>query len=100
MSHLHDELLSPDQVRDLVLPLVRRSLLDQGFRGLTIKEEVDFDGVDIIRVTAEVDQRVDARRLIDLNDDLQLAVRAKGDSRFVFLRTRRPGDDPTDGDEE
>jgi hypothetical protein len=100
MANVHDELLTPAEVEDIAEPILKQSLARFGFQRLAVKDEEDFDGKYVFRMTAYVQAKVPANTLIDVLDAIHRALREKGEERFVYLSTERPGEDEIDEDVE
>ncbi|MGV8839836.1 MAG: hypothetical protein ACWA6X_05980 [Bauldia sp.] len=84
-------LLSLDELRALIEPIVHKGFSRFGVGELVLEEDEDFDGDPFVWATVNVGERPDTRTQIDVNDDVQVAVWNTGDRRYVFLRTRSPG---------
>lgn len=100
MANIHEELMSPADVQDAALPILERALADYGFKRITVNEEEDFDGKHVFRMTAHVQTKVPASALIDALDAIHRVLRNKGEDRFVYLSTERPGEVEVDEDVE
>ncbi len=99
MTSLQAEVLHPDEVRALALPVLRKRLGRYGFKAATVTDEELFYGGTAIRIVADVDYRVPTEDLADTNAELRALLRPTGEDRFVFLVTRlpaAPGDDDQD----
>ncbi|WP_187969680.1 hypothetical protein [Aquibium microcysteis] len=99
MTSLQAEVLHPDEVRALAVPVLRKRLGRYGFKGATVINEELFYGGTAIRIVADLESRVPAEYLADTNAELRALLRPKGEDRFVFLVTRlpaAPGDDDQD----
>jgi hypothetical protein len=100
MANAHAEYMSDAEVQKIALPILEQRLGRFGFQDVTVKEEEDFDGSVIFRMTARVREKVPARELIDTLGTIHATLRKKGEGRFVYLSTERPGEDETDEDVE
>lgn len=100
MANLHSIYLQVEDVRETALPILKKRFKKYGFEDVDVSEVETLSGDPIIRMVAHVESRVPARTLIDANGDIHVALREKGDERFVFLLTRRPNDDLSEGDED
>jgi hypothetical protein len=97
MANSHTVLMTAEEVRDRVLPILRRRLGKFGFVGdVKVAEEEDFDGAFVFRMTARVQDNVPARVVFDALGDIHLTLRKEGEDRFVYLSTQRPGEDDVD----
>lgn len=100
MVNVHAKFLTLDQIREIVVPVLKSDFGKFGYRGSEIKEDETFDGMPVIRVTANVARPVPAPEwtitLLKLHD----LLRAKDDERFVFLSAPGPSEDVTTGDED
>jgi hypothetical protein len=96
----HSTVLDPTAVKQAALPLLKERLDAFGFSDADVVEEIDFDGVPILRMTAEVATKVPASDLIAVTADIHDAIRKKGDDRYIYLSTHRPTDDEPDEVEE
>ena len=99
MANLHAEYMTDAEVRNIALPILEKRFGRFGFQDVSVKEEEDFDGAYVFRMTARVQEKVPARELIDTLDDIHTALRKKGEFRFVYLSTERPGADDADEDD-
>jgi hypothetical protein len=100
MATVHDELLTPAEVAGIAEPILKESLAKFGFQRVAVKEEEDFDGKYVFRMTAYVQAKVPANTLIDALDAIHRALRKKGEERFVYLSTERPGEEEIEEDVE
>lgn len=100
MPSAHATYLRNTDIRQISLPILNKQLNSFGFHDVDVREEEDFDGSYVVRMTAHVKSRVPARELIDVVNDIQDILRKKGDLRFVFLSTKLPGSDEPDEDAE
>jgi hypothetical protein len=100
MANLHAELMTAKAVHDIALPILEKTLAPFGFQHVTVNEEEDFDGDHIFRMTAHVQTKVPANKLIDTLEAIHRALRSKGEERFVYLSTERPGEVENDEDVE
>jgi hypothetical protein len=99
MSSLQAEVLRPDEVRALAVPVLQKHLGRYGFRAASVIDEDLFYGGTAIRIIADVDQKVPADDLAETSAALRAMLRPRGEQRFVFLVARRPaapGDDDQD----
>ena len=100
MANAHAEYMTDAEVRKIALPILQQRLDRFGFQSVAVKEEEDFDGSNVFRMTAHVQEKVPARELIDTLSAIHAALRKNGEPRFVYLSTERPGDDETAEDVE
>jgi hypothetical protein len=100
MANVHAEYMTDLEVQKIALPILKQRLERFGFQGVAIKEEEDFDGSSIFRMTARVQDKVPARILIDTLGAIHAALRKIGEGRFVYLSTERRTEDETDEDVE
>jgi hypothetical protein len=98
VANVHAEYMTPPEVEEVSLPILRKRFGRFGFQSATIMEEEDFDGSHVFRMIAHVQEKVPARDLIDALDDIHTVLRRNGEQRFVYLSTQRPGRDQTDED--
>ncbi|MBP0616281.1 hypothetical protein [Jiella mangrovi] len=87
--------LSDDEARRLVDPLLRERLKEFGYRGVVVSSEEDFDGDMVLRLTVDVDRQVSGRAMLDVGGEIWGALLDRGDARFALLTYRRP--DPASG---
>ncbi len=99
MSSLQAEVLRPDEVRVLALPVLAKHLGRFGFRAASVTDEELFYGGTAIRIVAEVEDKVPPDDLSDTSAALRGILRPRGEERFVFLVARRPAA-PGDDDQE
>ncbi|MCC6737018.1 MAG: hypothetical protein IT534_12940 [Bauldia sp.] len=85
-------LLSLDELRSLIEPIIREGFAGFGVRNLVLEEDEDFEGDPFVWATVNVDERTDTRTQIEVNDDVQQAVWKTGDRRYVFLTALPPPD--------
>ncbi len=65
-----------------------------------VDAEEDFDGAEIVRVTAVSEIPVDdARKRLAANTAIREALLQRGDDRYVFLDIEVSSEQPDDGDE-
>lgn len=100
MANLHTTYLQAENVREIALPVLKKRFKKYGFEDVDVSEVETLSGDPIIRMVAHVGSRVPARTLIDANGDVHVALRERGDERFVFLVTRRPSDESSEDDED
>ena len=93
--------MTTDEVKERALRVLTPRLAPFGVSDITVREERDFDGTDVYRVVAMVNQQVPARVLIDGSDELQQLLRSDGEDRWMYLGTHRPSEaDEDEGDED
>ena len=100
MAHINVVQMTEAEVEKVALPILRRNLARFGFQDVTVKEEEDFDGSYVFRMTAHVQEKVPARTLMDALGSIHATLRKQGEERFVYLSTERPGHNEPDEDEE
>lgn len=100
MVNLHTMYLQTEEVREIALPILKKRFKAYGFQTAEVREDETLDGDPILRMVAHVESTVPARTLIDANNDIHVALRGKGDGRFVFLSTKKPNEDDNDADED
>jgi hypothetical protein len=100
MASVHAGYLTEAEAYELALPVLRKNFKPFGFEKVSVKEVEELDGTAVFRMVAHVKTRVPARLLIDATQDIRQVLRKRGEERFVFLRTERPGDEDIDEDEE
>ncbi len=91
--------LSEDEVMAVADPILRRKWNQFGYAHSRIEEVEDFDGAFIFRVSANVNERVPTKNLIDANDAIHVALRKMGENRFVILSTVLPQGENVEADE-
>lgn len=91
--------MTESEVKDIASPILGKQFASYGFEGVTVEEEEDFDGENILRVIANVRDQVPAKRLIDTLDTIRAALLSQGEGRFVFLSARSQEEDVTDDEE-
>ncbi len=99
MSSLQSEVLRPNEVHAVVLPVLQKRLGRYGFSAASVIDEDLFYGGTAIRIVAEVEEKVPADDLADTSSAVRAILRSRGEERFVFLIARRraaPGDDDQD----
>ena len=92
MAYTSHARLSVDEARAVALKLLGKKLAAYGFKDVQVSEEADFDGAEVIRMTAEVTEEVPVRELIGVTTDIMNALSRQSDDRFVYLSTQRPGE--------
>jgi hypothetical protein len=100
MAHTHVVQMTEAEVERIAVPILRRYLTRFGFQDVAVKEEEDFDGSYVFRMTAHVQEKVPARTLMDALGAIHGTLRKNGEERFVYLSTERPGHEEPDEDEE
>jgi hypothetical protein len=100
MANIHAEMLTADEVRTIAAPILADHFAAYGFSGVVVSEAEELDGSHVFRMTADVTRRVPAKILVDALDAIHRKLRRKGEDRFVFLSTHRPGEDEVDEDAE
>ena len=100
MANLHAIYLKTQDIREIALPILKKRFKQYGFRDADVREEETFDGDPILRMVAHVEKQVPARILLDANEDIHVSLRTKGEERFVFLSTKRPGENEQEADED
>ncbi len=89
MSAVRMNDMTPEEIRPIALGAVRPLLEEVEPDDLSVEDDVDFDGTAVVRVLIHVDHDVPARTLINATDAIHLALREKGDGRFVYLSLKR-----------
>lgn len=100
MGKLHPIHLSDEEIIEETRTLFDSKLAKYGYEHTTVAEESDFDGAPILRMIARVNDKVPARELIDLVNELHSLLRSKGDERYVYLSTNTPTEAVEDEDED
>jgi hypothetical protein len=90
MASLRARYLSPEEIDEIVTPLLMDNFKSFGFADKSIKEEETYDGEPIIRVVADVSQPVPAKELVQTASRIHDALRKKDDERLVFLSAPGP----------
>ncbi len=97
-------MMKQSQVHKIVNDVLALRLGSNGFSKSDVTFEEDFDGTEIIRVTAHFENPVDdVRLLMDSQSAIRRTLIKGGDDRYVFLRQDFPGnnfDDDVDEDVE
>ena len=92
------------EVQKIVDGVLAQRLGTNGFSKSDVTFEEDFDGAEIIRVTAHLEKPVDdVRLLMDSQSAIRRTLMDCGDDRYVFLQQDFPGnnfDDDVDEDDE
>lgn len=99
MASLRAKYLYPQEIDDIVTPLLTEAFKPYGYKDKSIREDETFDGDPIIRVKADVDLPVPAEELARTLSRIHDALRAKEDERFVLLSAPGP-QTPLSGDED
>ena len=99
MASLRARYLYPQEIDDIVTPLITEAFKPYGYKDKSIKEDEAFDGDPIIRVIADVAQPVPAEKLAGTLSRIHDALRAKDDERLVLLSAPGP-QAPLSGDDE
>ena len=85
----------------VVSEVLKHRLASLGFSGADIVIEKDFDGEDVIRVTAKLSkQGVDSEALFEAASDIRQRLIAEGDDRFVFVKQSAPQGSSDEADED
>lgn len=90
MSNLRAVYLAPEEISEIVVPLLQEDFTAYGFRGQIIKEDEAYDGDPIIRVRADVGKPVPVSVQIKTLSRIHDALRAKNEERIVFLSAPGP----------
>ena len=95
-------MIQDSELRRIANDLLRRRTKAFGFESVEIANEIDFDGVPIVVVTAKYsgDPISDYKLLQMVRDEIQTEVWKQGDDRFVFVRDRYPVDDNDNDDDD
>ena len=89
--------MTNDQIKNLIMPLLREAWGQSGFSNATVESETDFDGNPIIRIVAEgVPEDISAERLLEAQHKIRSLLLERGDDRFVFLDAAYPQDEFVD----
>lgn len=80
--------LSEGEVSEIAASIIGERLRPFGFEDVTVADEEDFDGIHILRMIAQVRDKVPADRLIDTIDAVRTALLKRGEDRFVYLSAR------------
>ena len=93
-------MLSDEAIADIATEIIRGST-DPASVSVEVRSDQDFDGTEIIRVTARYSRRPqgEAYRGLDPMHDIRTALLAQGEDRFVFLENIYE-DEPRDYDED
>lgn len=85
-------MLNKSQVETIVADVLREQLGGYGFAKADIGYEEDFDGEEIIRLTAHLDTPVeDVRVMMESADAIRVRLLDADDTRYVFLSQNYPG---------
>ena len=90
MANLRAKYLYPEQIDEIVTPLLTEAFKSYGYKDKTIKEDEIFDGEPVIRVTADVERAVPARELANASNRIHDALREKDEERIDFLSAPGP----------
>ena len=95
-------MIQDGELRRIANELLVRRTGQLGFQSADVANEIDFDGVPIVIVTARYsgDPIADDRLLQVVRDEIQTEIWNQGDDRFVFLRDRYPIDESVDDDDD
>ena len=92
-------MLYRSQVETIVDDVLREHLGGHGFAKADIGYEEDFDGEEIIRVTAHLDTPFeDVRVMMEAADAIRVRLLDEDDTRYVFLSQNYPGAGDRHGD--
>lgn len=80
--------MSDSQVREIARPILGEMLKPVAVEDVFVRAEDDFDGEEILRMTARVSAHVSARQIIDATYAVMMALRGQNDPRYVFLDAR------------
>ncbi|HBF30017.1 hypothetical protein [Rhizobium sp.] len=101
MANLRARYLSPEEIDEIVTPLLQERFRDYGFKGKSIEEHVTTDGDEpFIRVRADVDRAVPAEELVSAHLLVNAALQAQDEDRFVILTASGPSIALPGGDED
>jgi hypothetical protein len=100
MANLRAKYLYPNEISDIVKPLLIKAFAPYGYKDSTISEDETFDGDPIIRVKADVAQPVPAEELAKTVSRIHDELRARDEERFVFLSAPGPDWELPHGDED
>jgi hypothetical protein len=79
--------------------LLQERFKDHAFQSIEVSEDETYDGAPVIRIAANVGDKVAAEEIYDALESLHSKLRARGDHRFVFLSTKIPSTDDVLGPE-
>lgn len=91
--NIHARYLTIEEIKPLISNVLQREFEAFGYKGAQVSEDETFDGLQIIRVNADVERPVSAEVLISTGSNLQNALRDKRDERVVFLSAPGPASD-------
>jgi hypothetical protein len=93
--------MTDDEIRKIVMKVLRREFKGLGFEDAEVYSEEDFDGASIIRVAARATRPVPVARLTSALHELRSQLIDRGEERFVFLDALNPREAvPVDEDRE
>ena len=95
--------LTNAEIQSVASEILSIKLGDKSFQDAAIAIEKDFDGEDIVRVTATLHRpATDADLLFEAASDIRQRMIETGDDRFVFVRQNYPqhADEVVDEDAE
>jgi hypothetical protein len=101
MTKLRARYLSPEEIDEIVTPLLQERFRHYGFKGKSIEEDVTIDGREpFIRVRADVAHAVPAEELVSTLALVNDALQARDEDRFLILTASGPSIALTGGDED
>jgi hypothetical protein len=100
MASLRVRYLYPQEIDDIITPLLSEAFNPYGYTDKSISEDETFDGDPIIRVRANVAQPVPAADLVETLSRIHDALRAKNEERLVLLSAPGPNAPLTGNEDE
>lgn len=89
-------MLTHEQINHVADEVLRAKLGSYGFDHSDVADDVDFDGVDAVRITAHFRsgaELADGSLVIAAVTTLRTSLRQQGEERFAFVRYDYPDDD-------
>lgn len=83
--NVHAKFLHVDELKGVLLPVLRDQLETYGFLTLDVKEDETSEGLPVVRVVADVEKTVPAAEIFATLDAAHAVLRSHGDDRIVFL---------------
>jgi hypothetical protein len=93
--------MTDEEIKQLVMPILRRRLGNYGFESAEVRSGLDHDGDPVVFVTARYRAgapELDAAQALDAMVEISDNLREKGETRFSHLTHFHPDDLPSDDD--
>lgn len=91
--NIHQRYLTVEEMKPLISNVLQQEFAAFGYKDARVREDETFDGMQIIRVNADVERPVSAEILIATGSTLQNVLRDKREERVVFLSAPGPASD-------